>query len=132
MAYKRSSIAALVTSATVLVGIAVHEGYRDEAYTPVPGDVPTIGFGTTEGVKPGQKTTPERALIALLKDAELFEQTLFMLKGLPELGVLRHEPLFWRCGRSEASHGQQGRLLRAALHCRRAAPVDRHGAYRAN
>lgn len=70
MAYKRSSIAALVTSATVLVGIAVHEGYRDEAYTPVPGDVPTIGFGTTEGVKPGQKTTPERALIALLKDAE--------------------------------------------------------------
>lgn len=70
MAYKRTSIAALVTSATVLVGIAVHEGYRGEAYTPVPGDVPTIGFGETSGVRPGQKTTPERALIALLKEAE--------------------------------------------------------------
>ena len=49
----RIQLAALTLSAATLVGIAVHEGYRDTAYIPVPGDVPTIGFGTTGGVKMG-------------------------------------------------------------------------------
>ena len=57
-------------SAAALVGLfAVFEGYRGEAYIPVKGDVPTIGFGQTDGVKPGDKTTPERALVRLLSDA---------------------------------------------------------------
>lgn len=60
----------LALSAAGLVSlIAVFEGYRGEAYIPVKGDVPTIGFGQTEGVKPGDKTTPERALVKLLADA---------------------------------------------------------------
>ena len=42
--------ALLALSASALVGIAVHEGYRGEVYEPVKGDVPTIGFGTTEGM----------------------------------------------------------------------------------
>lgn len=66
----RSAVAALVLAASTLVGIAVHEGYRDEAYVPVPGDVPTIGFGTTAGVKMGDRTTPERSLIRLLDEIE--------------------------------------------------------------
>ena len=66
---KRTSVAALVLSASTLVGIALNEGYRDEAYTPVPGDVATIGFGKTKGVKAGDKTTPQRALVDLLADA---------------------------------------------------------------
>lgn len=61
----RRSVAAIVASATVLVGIAVHEGYREIAYIPVPGDVPTIGFGDTHGVQMGDATDPVRALIRL-------------------------------------------------------------------
>jgi len=54
----RSAVAVLALSAATLVGIVRHEGYTDRAVIPVKGDVPTIGFGTTEGVKLGDKTTP--------------------------------------------------------------------------
>lgn len=79
----RLQIAALTLSASALVGIALHEGYRDKAYTPVPGDVPTIGFGTTEGVKQGDITTVERALVKLLKDASKFEQAVKRCAPVP-------------------------------------------------
>lgn len=69
----RNKIAALSLSAAALVGIALHEGYRETAYTPVPGDVPTIGFGTTEGVKPGDRITPPQALARALTDIQRFE-----------------------------------------------------------
>ncbi len=69
----RNRIAALSLSAAALVGIALHEGYRDTAYTPVPGDVLTIGFGTTDGVKPGDKITPPQALVRALSDVQKFE-----------------------------------------------------------
>jgi lysozyme len=66
----RSAIAVMVLAASTLVGIAVHEGYKDEAYIPAPGDVPTIGFGTTAGVRMGDKTTPTRSLVRLLDEVE--------------------------------------------------------------
>lgn len=66
----RGAIAAMVLAASTLVGIAVHEGYRDKAYIPVPGDVPTIGFGSTSGVRMGDKTTPARSLVRLLDEIE--------------------------------------------------------------
>lgn len=66
---QRTKVAALTLSAATLVGIAVYEGYTDHAVEPVPGDVPTIGFGTTAGVKMGDKITPQRALIRLLDEA---------------------------------------------------------------
>lgn len=66
----RSAVALLVLAASTLVGIAVHEGYREEAYIPVPGDVPTIGFGTTAGVRMGDKTTPVRSLVRLLDEID--------------------------------------------------------------
>jgi lysozyme len=66
----RSAIAVMVLAASTLVGIAVHEGYKNEAYIPVPGDVPTIGYGTTKGVKMGDKTTPGRSLVILLDEVE--------------------------------------------------------------
>ena len=69
----RSAVAAIVLSASALVGLVMHEGYSDTAIVPVPGDVPTIGFGTTEGVKPGDTTTPPRALARALTDAQKFE-----------------------------------------------------------
>ena len=64
----RTSILALCVSAACLVGIAGFEGYRSDAYRDVAG-VPTIGYGETAGVKIGQKTTPDRALIQLLSSA---------------------------------------------------------------
>jgi lysozyme len=66
----RVKVGALVLSASTLVGLAVNEAYKPVAYIPVPGDVPTIGFGETKGVKMGDKTTPERALVQLLQSAQ--------------------------------------------------------------
>ena len=66
----RSTIAVMVLAASTLVGIALHESYRDEAYIPVPGDVPTIGFGSTAGVRMGDRTTPARSLVKLLEEVE--------------------------------------------------------------
>ncbi|HJT51950.1 MAG TPA: lysozyme [Nitrosospira sp.] len=66
----RPAVALLVLAASTLVGIAVHEGYREEAYIPVAGDVPTIGFGTTAGVRMGDKTTPVRSLVRLLDEID--------------------------------------------------------------
>ena len=60
-------------SATGLVMIALNEGYRDKAYIPVPGDVPSIGFGTTANVKLGDTITPPEALKKELADIKQFE-----------------------------------------------------------
>ncbi len=79
----RIQIASLTLSAATLVGIAVHEGYRSDAYTPVAGDVPTIGFGTTENVKLGDKISVERALVRLLDDASEFEQAVKRCAPVP-------------------------------------------------
>ena len=70
----RTLVASLTLSASALVGLAVHEGYRDEAYIPVKGDRPTLGFGDAQGVKPGDKTDPVRALIRLNQQADVFQQ----------------------------------------------------------
>ena len=73
---RRAGIAGLALSASTFVALLMHEGYSDTAYTPVPGDVPTIGFGTTEGVKPGDHITPPRAVARALTDAQKFEGAL--------------------------------------------------------
>lgn len=70
----RTLVASLTLSASALVGLAVHEGYRDEAYIPVKGDRPTLGFGDAQGVKIGDKTDPVRALIRLNQQADVFQQ----------------------------------------------------------
>ena len=79
----RQIAAALTLSASALVGIALHEGYRDTAYIPVPGDVPTIGFGTTEGVKMGDRITPPKALARALTDVQKFEGALKQCVRVP-------------------------------------------------
>lgn len=72
----RTKIGALALSATALVGLALNEGYSDRAIIPVPGDVPTIGFGTTEGIKMGDTITPPQALARKLADVQKFEGAL--------------------------------------------------------
>lgn len=79
----RFPISVLALSASALVGIAVHEGYSPVAYEPVKGDVPTIGFGTTEGVEMGDKITPERALVRLLNDANKFQNAVRRCAPVP-------------------------------------------------
>jgi lysozyme len=71
--FERKHIATISLSATALVALLVHEGYRDNAYIPVAGDVPTIGFGTTTGVKLGDRTSPEKALTVAMRDVQGFE-----------------------------------------------------------
>lgn len=79
----RNVVAGLSLSAAALVGIVLHEGYSDEAITPVPGDVPTIGFGTTEGVKMGDRITPPKALERALSDISKYEGALKKCVGVP-------------------------------------------------
>lgn len=72
----RIAMTALTLSAAGFVGILSREGYTDRAVIPVPGDVPTYGFGTTEGVKMGDRTTPVQAVQRALTDASKYEETL--------------------------------------------------------
>lgn len=93
MSKARLAISALSLSAAALVGMAVHEGYRDTAYHATADErergISTIGFGTTGGVKPGDRITPERALVRLLADAEGFQQ---QLRGcIGDVPMFQHE-----------------------------------------
>ena len=89
----RMGIGSLVLSAAALAAIASYEGYRSTAYIPVPGDVPTIGHGTTryedgKPVKMGDKVTPERARILLQHDANAFARAVQRCAPVP---MYQHE-----------------------------------------
>lgn len=79
----RVQLTGLTLSAAALVGLALSEGYTDRAVQPLPGDVPTIGFGTTEGVKMGDVITPPRALERKLRDVQRFEGALKQCVTVP-------------------------------------------------
>ena len=64
----RTQLAGLLLSAAALVGLVTHEGYSDQTIIPIKGDVPTIGFGSTKGVKLGDKTNPVAALQRAMRD----------------------------------------------------------------
>jgi lysozyme len=66
----RTAVGGMSISAALLVTVLQLEGYRDQAYIPVPGDVPTIGAGRTEGVKMGDKTNPVREMRYLADNLE--------------------------------------------------------------
>ena len=85
----RTLIASLTLSASALVGLAVHEGYRDTAYVPVKGDRPTLGFGDAQGVRLGDRTDPVRALIRLNFQADVFQQE--MRRCIGDVPMYQHE-----------------------------------------
>lgn len=70
---KRIVVGGLSLTAAGLISIATWEGFKDEAYIPVPGDVPTIGFGSTEGVRLGDTISVSDALNRLEKDVRVAE-----------------------------------------------------------
>ena len=72
----RRAVAALALSATGLVSLLQSEGYTSRAVIPINGDVPTIGFGTTAGVKMGDTITPQAAVSRALSDVSKFEGAL--------------------------------------------------------
>ena len=65
----RTIACASAVSASALVGIANREKFMPVAYQDSVG-VWTVGYGETKGVKRGDKTTPERALIQLEKSVD--------------------------------------------------------------
>jgi lysozyme len=73
---KRITLSALMLSAVGLIGVVTSEGYSDKAIIPIKGDVPTIGFGTTRGVKLGDTITPAKAIGRALADINEFEGAL--------------------------------------------------------
>jgi lysozyme len=78
MSRTRTTIAALALSAAGLIGIATSEGWEPVARPPVPGDVPTGGFGSTRSeigpMKAGERIDPVRGLILLQRDASEAER----------------------------------------------------------
>lgn len=91
---KRILAAGLSASAALLVALAVHEDYRGSAYLPTPHDRPTVGFGSTRRadgtpVRPGDTTTPVRALIQLHRDVSAIEAGLHRCIG--NVALYQHE-----------------------------------------
>ena len=73
MSNPRLYIATLTLSAVAFGGLVAYEGYSETPITPIPGDRLTIGFGTTDGVRPGDRITPPKAVARALQDVAKFE-----------------------------------------------------------
>ena len=84
----RLAVASLALSAAGFVSIVSHEGWSDKAVPPVPGDVPTYGFGTTtraDGtpLRPGETITPPQAVVRALQDIDKFDDALKTCVSVP-------------------------------------------------
>lgn len=79
----RLIVSALSLSAVGLVSLLGYEGYSSNAYIPVKGDVPTIGFGTTKGVKIGDTITPENAVERAYRDIHKTETAIHKCVNVP-------------------------------------------------
>jgi lysozyme len=69
----RLYIGGLSLSALAFGVLVNYEGWCGSACIPIPGDVPTLGFGTTEGVKLGDTITPPKAVSRALQDVAKYE-----------------------------------------------------------
>lgn len=63
----------LFLSALAFAGIAIQEGYTDRAVSPLPGDKPTYGLGSTvrtdgKPVQAGDRITPPAAITLAVRD----------------------------------------------------------------
>lgn len=85
--------ASLAVSAALMAAIAGYEGYSSKATPPVPGDVPTVGHGTTRypdgsPVKMGDTVTPQRAMELLQHDTSKFGRAVLNCAPVP---MYQHE-----------------------------------------
>lgn len=90
MSRARIVVAALTLSAAAFVGITQREGFSERAYPdPVHGPaVPTIGFGSTDGVRMGDTITVPGALQRTLREVAVFEGA---LKACVTVPLHQHE-----------------------------------------
>lgn len=117
---KRMGAGVLALSAAVVAAIAGFEGYSSKAYIPVPGDVPTLGHGTTKHpdgtpVKMGDTTTPARAMELLRHDANRFAKAVQRCSPVP---MYQHEydafvSLTYNIGEGAFCGSTAAKLLRA-------------------
>lgn len=84
----RKSVLGLTASALLVGTLAGYEGYREHAYRDSVG-VPTIGFGTTSGVRMGQRTDPVRAVQRLAAEADVFAREIATCIG--DVPLAQHE-----------------------------------------
>lgn len=91
MTRARIAIAALTLSAAGLIGVLNREGIELTAYAdPVHGwAVPTIGAGSTEGVKRGDKITPLEAVVRADRELKVFGDHL--KKCIGDVPLYQHE-----------------------------------------
>lgn len=128
----RIAISALTLSATALVGLALQEGYTDKAIQPLPGDKWTHGFGSTtnaqgQPLKPGEATTPPRALEQKLRDIRQFEGA---LKGCVTAELTQGEydslvSLAYNVGAEAVCKSTMVRLHNEGKHAQACAQFDR-------
>jgi lysozyme len=85
---RRIAAALLSASALVVGGIAGFEGYRGKAYDDGVG-VQTIGFGSTEAVRPGDTTDPVTAVQRLVIKAD--ESGRAVSRCIGEVPLFQHE-----------------------------------------
>ena len=90
MSKVRVVIAALTLSAAGIVGLMTREGFSPVAYPdPVHGArVPTLGYGSTEGVRMGDSITPVQAAQRTLREVRVFESQLKQCVSVP---LYQHE-----------------------------------------
>lgn len=123
----RVAAAALSLSGAGLIGIAVHEDWRPTAYLPTPNDVPTIGFGSTGGVKMGDTITVTRGLMRLKEDASEAERAIKRCANVP---YFQHEWDAWtsftfNVGSNAFCTSTASRLLREGRYLEACAQMDR-------
>lgn len=104
MKHPRLVIAALSLSASGLVSLALKESYTGTAVIPIPGDRPTVGFGSTfdeqgRPVKMGDTITPPKALartlIHIQKDETQLKRCVTGPLSQPEYDILV-DFAYWR------------------------------------
>ncbi len=83
MEVRRVLRGAAALSAAGLLSIASWEGFKSEAYIPVEGDVPTVGFGHTAGVRLGDTVTVTQALTLLRDDVREVERGVLSCVKVP-------------------------------------------------
>ncbi|HEY0963476.1 MAG TPA: lysozyme [Pseudomonadales bacterium] len=86
----RIAVTALALSAAGLLGILTREDIRLDAYPdPVHGwAVPTIGAGSIENVKPGDRITPLEAVTRTAREVQVYETA---LKGCVKVPLTQYE-----------------------------------------
>jgi lysozyme len=91
----RGLVAATTLTAAGYGGIVAYEGWEGAARPPIPGDVPTVGFGSTRHadgrpVRAGETITPPEAVRLTLQHIAKDESRLKACFG-PETRIAQHE-----------------------------------------